>query len=308
MISPDRLFCAFLFPGTGVPLSGFEATFFERNHTVLEPFLADAGTYAGIDFIKILQQDAIDTLPERENQIFAYAFSCAMHKTFTEKGMIPVVAAGYSMGIYAALVAAGAISFHNGLRTLDTAYQLMKPEAALERYGMGVVIGLIRDELERLCFRYGNQVCIVNSNNVTCHIISGLRETVQDVLTDAQNCGALKCSILSVNIPYHFPVLKKLRDPFSRFLESESWNPASFPIISSIDQKILINPSELTFFVLKNLYTPINWHQVIEKIISEGIDMCVECGPGLSLTKNGHFYSEHIHFINVKNALSKVGV
>ena len=78
--------------------------------------------------------------------------------------------------------------------------------------------------------------------------------------------------------------------------------------MSSIDQKIMDDPGELLEFTSHNIYNSISWRKVIAAIMSEGVELAVECGPGLSLTQNGRFYSRDLSFINIRNSFRKTGL
>ena len=149
MANPETHPCVVLFPGTGVPLCGHEMAFYERNRTLMEPFLASASRFAGVDMAGSFEPN-IDLSDQRISQVFTYAFSCGMYRVLQNSGIKPSMAAGYSMGIYGALFASEAISFEDGLCMIDTAYSLMKSEAERAGYGMGVIIGLTRSEVESL--------------------------------------------------------------------------------------------------------------------------------------------------------------
>ena len=301
---------AFAFPGVGVRPSGCEAKFYRRHESLISPFLQEASEASGTDLEFALQQNQIERLSEGTRQYFTFSFCAGVTRVLEEHGLVPEMAAGYSFGIYAALEATKVISYSDGLRILEKAYDLMKAACNGSKAGMGFVVGLKRNDIERLlaknCY---DSIRLVNTNSDTCNIFAGRRGNLESFLAEAQSYGALAAERLSVAIPYHHPtLLEGVAPEFKRFLRKFKWQDPICPIVSSIDQKLLDKCGTLVDFTSQNLSTPNNWQAVVGALASHGIRRVVECGPGISLTQNGRFLEHDIKFVNVKNMKKGLGI
>jgi [acyl-carrier-protein] S-malonyltransferase len=293
---------AFAFPGVGVKLCGREYPFFCAHEDRMAPYLAEASTRLDCDLTRALADNQVDGLSDRQRQFFTYAYCAGVHRVLDEGGVRPAMHAGYSFGIYAALFAAGAVSFTDGLAMLDAAYQLMHAQCDGGSYGMGVVIGLREEDVAELLngARY-RALRQVNTNHDVCHVLAGARDALADLFGEAKQQGALTADLLDVQIPYHHPEVLHAATPlFRTFLEKLAWRDAARPVVSSIDQRLLTRPPEFIDFVSRNLSSPISWRNVVLRLHGAGVAKIIECGPGISLTQNGRFMCQPIQYVNIK--------
>ncbi len=306
----NRSNVAFVFPGIGVDLSGYESHLYSRHTAVYKPFLDEGSALAGADLTEALESDSITELGQRENQIFIYCFSAATFQVYARHNRHPDFTAGYSFGIYAALYAVKAVSFSDGLAILDKAYSLMEQLELEKPVGIGVVIGLSLPDLEAILGDSAlSSLYHINSNNTYCHIFCGYRSEIDKLNTRALQAEAVSAVALNITLPYHHPMLaREVREPFIRFLKKLSWRKPTCPVISSINQNLLTAPDELMVFTAQHLNTPITWHKTVERIYSEKCTNIIECGPGISLTQNARFISGNAEWINCKNSKTRLGI
>jgi [acyl-carrier-protein] S-malonyltransferase len=169
---------AFAFPGTGIKPCGREAPFFARHERILRPLLDEASQIAGADLAGELAAGRVEHLPDDRNQFFTYAFGAGICRVLDEAGIRPDLAAGYSFGIYGALVAAGAASFGDGLRMVRRAFDLMAGACRGTEAGMAAIVGLGRDDVEALLAgRPGAGVHLAITNSDLCHVLSSSSPT-----------------------------------------------------------------------------------------------------------------------------------
>ena len=301
---------AFAFPGVGVRLCGREADFYRRHESVLEPFFEEASSRAGVNLAERLVQGTAGDLSDEENQFFTYALGAGSSMVLRRRGIRPDFTAGYSFGIYAALYAAEAVSISDGFSMVRKAFDLMAGAARGKDAGMGIAIGPTRREIcDILDSDPSSSLLLVNTNSDACNIVSGLNRDLQAFYEAAKKCGAIAAERLTVDIPYHHgPLLGDVSRAFREFLDTLAWKEASCPVVSSIDQRLLVGVDELIDFAARNLGTPINWQRVVETMRHRGADRIFECGPGISLTQNGRFIDHAVAYINVKNIKRRLGI
>lgn len=292
---------AFVFPGVGVAPCGAEPLFLAEQRPAVAPFLAEGSQWAGVDLAAAVEGERLSELSPRGWQLFTYAFSCAAAHVYRAKGARPSWVAGYSLGLYAALWAAGCVSYAEGLSLVARAYDLMT-EAARGKgpFAMGVIVGLGRGEWDRvLAPRESLRVANVNSDISV--VFGGLAAEVEGALAEALARGASKARLLPADAPVHHPVLAEASRAFRVHLEGLTWRAPRCPVVCSIDQALLEDPAALKDFTAVNLSTPIHWQKVTEKLASLGAQWVLECGHGVSLTQNARFIPGAVRHVNVRN-------
>jgi [acyl-carrier-protein] S-malonyltransferase len=262
-------------------------------------FLADQGL-AEFDFISNnFLSDELRT------QCLTYIYSCSVADILSRKGVIPAYSAGYSIGIYAALVQANALSFSDGLFLVRQAYETITRIVSGRKYGMCSIIGLNREDINGLISSHFLGVEITNQNSEFAFVLSGLHEDILRLLNAAVQEGALHTHLLNVSLPYHSSFLKESRHSFGDFVGKISFTPPQTNIISLIDQHILKDPTDIREEVVKNLFTPLNWYRTQSDLVKSGINLFVECGMGKNLVKNSKFIEGDYKFYSAHDYLEK---
>jgi [acyl-carrier-protein] S-malonyltransferase len=301
---------ALVFPGAGVESCGAEAELCARNRAAFAPYLGEASERARLDLAAALAGGRVDAIPDREKQYFTYAFGAGYAALLLSRGVEPVATAGYSFGVYAALFGAGAATFTQGLDILERAYAVMAEEIGAAEHGMAIAVGLGEAEVRAVLRGEAcAELVLATSNSETCHVVSGPRAALEAAVEGFLARDAVAARLLPVAIPYHHPRLlgrasARLRD----FLAGVGISPARRPVVSSVDQRALIEPREIAAFVAANLSTPISWVRVLETLASRGARAVIECGPGVSLSQNARFVDGAPTHISLKNARGRLGL
>jgi [acyl-carrier-protein] S-malonyltransferase len=296
---------AFIFPAfiNEYPDNPFDGFLELQDHFQLllkeSSFLVDPGL-AEFDFISNnFLSDELRT------QYLTYIFSCAVADIFNKQRVLSTYFAGYSVGIYAALVQANALTFADGLVLITQAFKTIKNLVRGRRFGMCSIIGLNRDDIKGLISSHFLQVEITNQNSEFAFVLSGLHEDVQKLLETAVEEGALHTHLLNVSLPYHSSFLKETRHPFGDFAGKVSFTNPQTKIISLIDQHILKDITDIKEELVKNLYTPLNWYKTQSELLRSGVNLFVECGMGKNLVKNSKFIEGDYKFYSACDYLKK---
>jgi [acyl-carrier-protein] S-malonyltransferase len=305
---------AFVFPGVGVTASGHEGEFLERHREVMQPFLAEALAYAGETLHATLAPHpgaAPGCRPTpRAEELFTYAFDCAVAAVYRNAGLEPSFAAGHSLGLYAALAVTGVVAFRDGLAMVERARDFVRDACPPGSFGMGVVIGMSAAEIVGLLADPAHAgVARANVNNDTATVLSGRVVDLERFLAVARREGAFKAVLLDIDMPYHHPVyLAAATDRFRGFLSSIAWGAPCCPIVSPIDQALLEHPAELLECTANNISAPIRWQKVVERLAALGVAVAVECGPGISLTQHAAFIEGAPKHVNTKTSAWKLKI
>jgi len=287
---------AFVFPAftsdyadhPGRNMSGFAKHFEELLHEA--SVLSDPGL-AGFDFNGATFPD-----DELRTQYLTFIYSCAAASTLREQGTVPFLSAGYSMGIYAALVDAGSISFGTGLKLIEIAYRCLKESLHGRNFGMGALIGLDRKDIQNIIDHDTLRVEITNQNASHSFVVSGFREDIRRLMLLATEEGALHTRDLSVSVPYHSGHLEEGAMDFARRTGHLETGPTKTPVISLIDQVFLSSPEIIRRELTRNLYHPLNWLETMKVMLENDIIEFIECGASKGLVKNARFIEGEYRF------------
>ena len=238
------------------------------------------------------------------HQYFTFIYSCAASSTLNTKGLIPTMVAGYSMGIYAAFVQAGALRFNTGLELIRLAYQTISAYQSGDVWKMGAIIGLDRDDLIQLIENNNLRAEITNQNASHSFVVTGLGGDVVKLLQLAREEGALHTRDLSADQPYHHSCLHLAAEKFAVAIGSLIIDDPKIQVISLIDQAVLTSANEIRQELVRNLYLPLNWFKTQQALLRMGVSTMIECGASRGLVKNAKFIHGNYRFLSL-NSLEK---
>lgn len=280
---------AFVFPAFITEFTGKELDFLQKNNLSLINYINKASELIGYNLPEFAYENNEYQKSEFLSQILAYIFSCSISDVLLKKELKPNFIAGYSMGIYAALYSAGAISFSNGIRIIESAFDLTEELRVSEDYGMGSIIGLSVDDVNVLINKTKQETEIININNEHSLVIAGKKGEIKKILFKAKNEGAISTTELTVNTPYHSEHMLKYSDEFASFVDTLQIKKPHYPIISTFDQREITEASELEKELVYNLTMKINWQKTMHALIEKNVTEFYECGAGKDLKKISRF-------------------
>jgi len=262
-------------------LSGFDDCF--------RKYLSRAAEFADPDLMQFAIPSRTFLEDELKTQYISYIQACSLVSWFRAKGVIPAYCSGYSMGIYAALFQSEVISFLDGLVLIRQAFKEIKKATGKLDYGMCSIIGLNQDDVEQLIQKENLNLKLAIQNSVCSFSISGTAEDVLRLTGYAQKEGALSTRVLNVSVPYHSVFLRDTADGFSEFVNQMQFRSPKMPIVSLVDQEILLEEHALKNEVVRNLFTSLNWYETQLYLQELGVNRFVECGSGKGIVKNARF-------------------
>lgn len=233
------------------------------------------------------EEDLNDT---RQTQPCLVATSIACLRALEEKldGMgetlSPAFVAGHSVGEYAALSAAGALSAADALRLVARRGELMA--AANVDGGMVAVIGLDRGVVAALVagLGMGADLVVANDNAPGQVVISGTPDALAVAVELLRGAGA-RCSIpLRVSGPFHSPHMIAIGAELAGALETAEWHDADPPVVSNVSAEPVRAAGEIRLLLARQVHSPVEWVRSVERMAKDGVDTFIECGPGGALT------------------------
>jgi [acyl-carrier-protein] S-malonyltransferase len=302
----ERKKTAVIFPAFGCKYLGNERELLEEMSGDLNEFASRAISAVGLEAERLFScRDGIFE-DELESQYAVYIYSCAVSNVIKRSGLHGDFTAGYSMGLYAALCHAESITFEQGLSLITMAYRGIRDVASSLPFGIGVISGLEQDEVKTL-IDGKDDVEIINVNNRHNLLIAGYEKNVKDILAGAREQGALNCKYLTFHSPYHSRFMDGAAEKFKEYCESLTIYDPVYPVISTVNRRIMTTWSDVAMDLVDNINRNINWLDTMSVMIDAGVDVFVECGPGRSLQRMAKFIDgdfEVFHLQNLRSLLS----
>jgi len=196
----------------------------------------------------------------------------------------PAFVAGHSVGEYAALAAAGALSLADAVRLVARRGELMAD--ARVSGGMVAVIGLDREAVAAVVstLGVGDDLVVANDNAPGQVVISGTPEALALVAGPLRAAGARRSIPLNVSGPFHSPHMAGLGAELARALATAEWHDAEPPVVSNVTAAPVRDAAEIRALLERQVSSPVEWVRSVRRMADEGVDTFVECGPGSALT------------------------
>ena len=279
---------AFVFPGQGSQHLGMLSELAELYPQVLQQFdiVSDR---VGYDVWQMTQDGPLARLNQTEyTQVAMLTADVAVYSLVEPLlGIKPSMMAGHSLGEYAALVCAGAISLPDAAELVAHRGRLMQETVPLGQGAMAVIVGLQMEDVHALCLQAsqgGEQVTAANYNTLSQLVIAGHTPAVERAITLAESSGASMAQIIPVSVPCHCGLLKTAAERYDEYLQAAEFMQPETPVLSNVDLSIYASPTQIKKLLKEQLYSPVQWVGTIQTIKNMGIDLLVECGPRKVLT------------------------
>ncbi|MBU5594594.1 ACP S-malonyltransferase [Amphibacillus sp. MSJ-3] len=274
----------FIFPGQGSQRVGMGQSFIDSNSNNQQLF-QQADDLLGFSLSEIMLEG-----PEEKLTKTSYAqpalllVSTLIYRELLDAGIRPTVLAGHSLGEYSALVAAGVLSFEEALILVHQRGKLMEEAYPDGDGGMAAVLGLDQATIESKLSTLSELVDIANLNCPGQIVISGEKSGIEQAINSLKEAGAKRVIPLNVSGPFHSRLMKPAAERFEQILENLEFSEASTAIYSNVTAEKTTNAAQLKELLVKQLYSPVKFHEIIEQLLNDDLDALVEVGSGKVLT------------------------
>lgn len=273
---------AFLFPGQGSQSVGMMNGL--SQYPEVRQTFDEASAALGEDLWKLVTEGPVETLNQTTyTQPAMLAADIATWRVYLgQGGTMPAVMAGHSLGEIAALVAAGALDFADAVKLTRFRAEAMQ-NAVPEGVGaMAAVLGLDDGAVRAVCAEaaQGEVLEPVNLNSPGQVVIAGNKAAVERGMALAKEKGAKRALPLPVSVPSHSSLMKPAADKFRGYLESVNLRVPSMPVLQNADVQAFTDPAAIKDALARQLHSPVRWVETVQALAGQGIERCVECGPG----------------------------
>ena len=283
---------AFIFPGQGtIPR-------ILPPPSALGTRLFDQAVQAGLRLQNWIEEGDEDRL--RRTQVAQPAIlidSLIKERRLRERGIVPTVVAGHSLGEYTALVSASVLHPEEALSVVIERGRLMESIPG----GMAAIVKLPLDRVEAVCCQGGSQVSVANVNGPAQVVISGEEQALLAAMASAEEAGG-RAIRLHVSGPFHSPFMEGAQQELAPRIESLPFSVPRIPVIFSVSGKVESDLRRLKGLLLTQITACVSWVDVVETLVQMKVSCAVEVGPGKILTGLGKRITSQVRFVTFEEA------
>ncbi len=272
---------AFVFPGQGAQFVGMGKELYESSALAKDLFERADGIlgYRITDLMFSGTDEDLRQTKVTQPAVFLHSVVTAM---CLGEAFRPDMTAGHSLGEFSALVAAGALSFDDGLRLVLARALAMQKACEARPSTMAAILGLPDGKVEEICSRVSvEDICVpANYNCPGQVVISGTVEGVSAACALAKEEGAKRALPLKVGGAFHSPLMEPARAELAEAIQHTEFHTPKCPVYQNVDGLPHTDPEDIKRNLVAQLTSSVRWTQSVLRMVEDGADEFVECGPG----------------------------
>lgn len=276
---------AFVFPGQGAQFVGMGKDLYENSALAKELF-EKANEILGYRITDIMFNGTDEDLRQTKVTQPAVFLHSVISAFCMGEDFKPEMTAGHSLGEFSALVAAGALSFEDGLKLVYARAMAMQKACEAQPSTMAAIVGLDDATIENVCAEVSTEGNVVVPANYNCPgqlVISGNVEAVNAACEKLKAAGAKRALVLAVGGAFHSPLMQPAKDELQAAIEATTFSAPKCPVYQNVDAKAHICPDEIKANLIAQLTASVRWTQEVQNMIAAGATDFTECGPGKAL-------------------------
>jgi [acyl-carrier-protein] S-malonyltransferase len=270
---------AYIFPGQGAQFPGMGKNLYDSNEKAKELF-ERANEILGFRISDVMFSGTEEELKQTNvTQPAVFLHSVITYMVHPE--LKPDMTAGHSLGEFSALVAAGALSFEDGLMLVSKRATAMQKACEQNPSTMAAILGLEDAKVEEVCAGITDEVVVpANYNCPGQLVISGSIAGIDKGCEAMKAAGAKRALVLQVGGAFHSPLMEPARQELQEAIENTEFKMPVCPVYQNVDAKPYLNPEQIKANLINQLTAPVRWTQTIQNMVADGATEFTECGPG----------------------------
>ena len=270
---------AYVFPGQGAQFVGMGKDLYDNNPEARELF-EKANEILGFRITDLM----FEGTPEDLKKTAVTQPAIFIHSVLLAKSLgadfKPDMVAGHSLGEFSALVAAGALSFDDGLRLVAARANAMQKACETNPSTMAAIIALPDEKVEEICASVPGIIVCANYNCPGQLVISGEIEAIDRACELLKEAGAKRALKLPVGGGFHSPCMEPARAELAEAIEHTEFHKPVCPVYQNVDALPHTAPAEIKALLVAQLTAPVRWTQTVRNMVADGATEFVELGPG----------------------------
>jgi [acyl-carrier-protein] S-malonyltransferase len=275
---------AMVFPGQGSQAVGMLDAW--GDHPEVARTLAEASSALGEDIGALIHagpKEQLDLTTNTQPVMLTAGIAC-WRVWLAETGLLPVAAAGHSLGEYTALVASGALSLAEALPLVRLRADAMQRAVPVGAGAMYAILGLDGETVRTVCLQAaaesGQAVEAVNFNDPKQTVIAGTKAGAEKAAELLKAAGAKRALPLAVSAPFHSSLMKPAAEELRARLATTEFAVPAFPVVNNIDVAAVSDAPGMREALYRQAFGPVRWVEVVQALKARGVTHVIECGPG----------------------------
>lgn len=268
---------AYVFPGQASQFEGMGKDMYEASDQARELF-EQANDILGYRVTDVMFEGTAEDLKQTKITQPAVFLHSIVKARMAGDDFQPDVVAGHSLGEFSALVAAGALSFSDGLQLVAQRALAMQKACELEESTMAAVIGLDDEVIEKICAEIDEVVVPANYNCPGQLVISGSVAGVNEAVSRLQEAGARRAIVLAVGGAFHSPLMQPAKEELQAAIEATDFGKPLCPIYQNVTATAEQDPEKIQQNLIAQLTSPVRWTQTMRNMIADGVTEFIEVG------------------------------
>ncbi len=276
---------AYVFPGQGAQFVGMGKDLYDNSALAKELF-EKANDILGYRITDIMFEGTDEDLRQTKVTQPAVFLHSVISALCMGEDFQPEMTAGHSLGEFSALVAAGALSFEDGLKLVYARAMAMQKACEMQPSTMAAIIGMADEKVEEVCASIAAEGDVVVAANFNCPgqiVISGSMEGIDKACEALKTAGAKRALPLKVGGAFHSPLMNPAKVELEAAINATEFHTPKCPVYQNVDAKPHTDAAEIKANLVAQLTASVRWTQTVANMIADGASDFTECGPGAVL-------------------------